>query len=50
MKKNIGTIITVIVTLSLSVLGFALGGFQLSELQFDTLMILLSICVFVFLR
>ncbi len=45
MKKNLGTIITVIVTLSLSVLGFILGGFQLSNLQLDTLTILIIVCV-----
>ena len=40
MKKNMGTVITVIITLVLSVLGFVLGGFQLSGLQLDTLRIL----------
>jgi steroid 5-alpha reductase family enzyme len=45
MKKNIGTIITVLVTLSLSVLGFVLGGFYLSELQLDTLMILIIVSI-----
>jgi len=45
MKKNIGTIITVIITLALSVLGFVLGGFHLSELQLDTLRILIIVCV-----
>lgn len=45
MKKNIGTIITVIITLLLSVLGFVLGGFELSQLQLDTLSILIIICV-----
>jgi steroid 5-alpha reductase family enzyme len=44
MKKRIGTIITVILALTLSVLGFVLGGFHLSELQLDTLMILIIIC------
>ncbi len=44
MKKNIGTIIIVIVTLALSLLGFILGGFNLSQLQMDTLMILGIIC------
>ena len=43
MKNNIGTIITVIIALALSVLGFILGGFQLSELQSDTLMILIIV-------
>ena len=45
MKKSIGTIITVITALILSVLGFLLGGFQLSELQIDTLTILVIVCV-----
>jgi steroid 5-alpha reductase family enzyme len=45
MKKNIGTIIIVIITLLLSVLGFVLGGFELSQLQLDTLSILIIICV-----
>ncbi|MCD4827236.1 MAG: DUF1295 domain-containing protein [Acholeplasmataceae bacterium] len=45
MKKNIGTILTVLTVLILSVLGFVLGGPQLSKLQSDTLKILLIICV-----
>jgi steroid 5-alpha reductase family enzyme len=45
MKKNIGTIIIAIITLLLSVLGFVLGGFELSQLQLDTLSILIIICV-----
>lgn len=45
MKNNQGTIITVLITLTLSVLGFVLGGFHLSELQYDTLMILVIVCV-----
>ena len=45
MKKNIGTIITVIIAITLSVLGFVLGGFHLSELQIDTLKILIIVCV-----
>src|SRR5690554_197138 len=45
MKKNIGILITVIITLILSVLGFVLGGFDLSELQLDTLKILIIVCV-----
>lgn len=45
MKKNIGTIITIIITLALSVLGFVVGGFHLSELQLDTLGILIIVCV-----
>ena len=44
MKKYIGTILTVIITLTLSVLGFVLGGFQLSQLQLDTLLILAIVC------
>lgn len=44
MKKNIGTITTVIFTLTLAVLGFVLGAPQLSQLQFDTLTLLLMIC------
>ena len=45
MKKNIGIMITVVITLLFSVLGFVLGGFQLSELQIDTLTLLIIICV-----
>lgn len=45
MKKNIGNIMTVITTLTLAVLGFVLGGFHLSELQYDTLMILCIVCL-----
>jgi len=44
MEKNIGTITTIIVTVSLSILGFILGGFHLSEIQLDTLRILLIVC------
>lgn len=44
MKINIGTIITVIITLVLSVFGFVLGRPQLSSLQLDTLTILLIVC------
>lgn len=44
MKKYIGTILTVIITLTLSVLGFVLGGFHLSQLQLDTLLILAIVC------
>ena len=43
MSKNNGTIITVIFTLTLSVLGFIFGGFQLSTLQLDTLTILIIV-------
>lgn len=45
MKKNIGTIITVFITLGLSVLALILGGVYLSELQSDTLRILAIVCV-----
>lgn len=45
MKKNLGIIITVLMALTLSVLGFVLGGFHLSELQSETLMILIIVCV-----
>ena len=45
MKNNIGILITVIITLTFSVLGFVLGGFNLSELQIDTLKILIIVCV-----
>ena len=45
MKKNIGILIIIIITLILSVLGFVLGGFDLSELQLDTLKILIIVCV-----
>lgn len=44
MKKNIGTILTVIITITLALLGFLLGGFQLSELQSETLQLLIIIC------
>ena len=44
MKKYIGTILTVIITLTLSALGFVLGGFHLSQLQLDTLLILAIVC------
>ncbi len=43
MKKNLGTMIIVITTLTLSVLGFILGGFNLSELQLETLKILILV-------
>jgi steroid 5-alpha reductase family enzyme len=45
MKKNIGTLLIVIIALTLSISGFILGGFHLSKLQFDTLRILLVISV-----
>ncbi len=44
MKKNIGIIITVIITLTLSILGFVLGGFNLSSIQSETLIILMIVC------
>ncbi len=44
MKKNLSTIITVVMTLVLAVLGFVLGGFGFSDLQFDTLILLAIIC------
>lgn len=45
MTKNFGTLITVIITLALSILGFLLGGFNLSGLQLDTFRILFIVCV-----
>jgi steroid 5-alpha reductase family enzyme len=45
MKRNIGLIMTVAITITLSVLGFVLGGFHLSALQLDTLMILIIVCL-----
>ena len=48
MKKYLGTIITVIVVLTLSILGFVLGGVALNELQlktFATLIIVFAIAV-----
>ena len=45
MKKNIGTIITVIITITLSVLGFVLGGPNLTNLQLETLKILVIVCL-----
>lgn len=45
MKKNIGTTLTVIIVLTLSVLGFILGGFQLSDLQLETLTLIGIVCV-----
>ena len=44
MKKNFGSIITVLVVLTLSVLGFVFNGIHLSQLQLDTLLILVIIC------
>ncbi|MGD9910130.1 MAG: DUF1295 domain-containing protein [Candidatus Izemoplasmatales bacterium] len=45
MKKNLGMILTVMITLTLSVLGFVLGGFELSSLQQDTMHLLMIVCV-----
>lgn len=44
MKKNIAVIATIILTLVLSLLGFVLGGFSLSQLQLDTLYVLMIVC------
>ncbi len=44
MKKNFVTITTVIFTLTLALLGFLLGSPSLSQLQLDTLTILLIVC------
>lgn len=44
MKKHIGIILTVIIALGLSALGFVLGGVQLSSLQLETLNILIIVC------
>lgn len=44
MKKYIGTIITVIIVIALSVLGFIFSPFNLSDLQLQILLILLIIC------
>ena len=44
MKKNLGNILTVLVVLTLSVLGFVFNGIHLSQLQLDTLLILVIIC------
>ncbi|WP_025725394.1 DUF1295 domain-containing protein [Acholeplasma granularum] len=43
--KNIITILTVVLTLVLSVLGFFLGGFSLTALQKETLNILIIVCM-----
>lgn len=43
MKKSFSTIITVIVTLVLSIFGFVLGGFSLSNLQMETMRILIIV-------
>ena len=44
MKKYIPTVFTVIIIIALSILGFTLGGFSLSQNQFDTLLILGIVC------
>ena len=44
MKKRLLTIIMVVVVLVLSVLGFVLGGFELTNLQIETLNILMIVC------
>src|SRR5690554_1245270 len=45
MKNKIVTMMTVILALVLSVLGIVLGGFNLSELQLETLNILIIVCI-----
>ena len=44
MKKYIGTVITAVIVITLSVLGFVFNGVHLSQNQLDTLLILLIIC------
>ncbi|WIF88282.1 DUF1295 domain-containing protein [Acholeplasma laidlawii] len=44
MKRSLITIITVVVALAFSVLGFVLGGFELTNLQIETLNILMIVC------
>ena len=44
MKKYLGSIIAVMVVLTLSVLGFVFNGIKLSQLQLDTLLILVIVC------
>ena len=44
MKRRLLTIITVVVALAFSVLGFVLGGFELTNLQIETLNILMIVC------
>lgn len=44
MKRSLITIIMVVVALVLSVLGFVLGGFDLTNLQIETLNILMIVC------
>lgn len=44
MGKYISVILTAVVVITLSVLGFVLGGFSLSEVQKETLIILAIVC------
>ena len=44
MKKNLSMAIVVITTITLSILGFVLGGFELSDLQKKIFIVLLIIC------
>lgn len=44
MKRRLLTIIMVVLALVLSVLGFVLGGFELTNLQIETLNILMIVC------
>lgn len=44
MKRRLLTIIMVVLALALSVLGFVLGGFELTNLQIETLNILMIVC------
>ena len=44
MKKYLGTIITAVAVITLSVLGFVLGGVNLDQLQQETLLVLLIVC------
>ncbi|WP_264229662.1 DUF1295 domain-containing protein [Acholeplasma laidlawii] len=44
MKRSLITIIMVVLALALSVLGFVLGGFELTNLQIETLNILMIVC------
>ena len=44
MKRSLITIVMVVLALALSVLGFVLGGFELTNLQIETLNILMIVC------
>jgi len=44
MKRRMLTIVMVVLALALSVLGFVLGGFDLTNLQIETLNILMIVC------